>query len=308
MTPAVLCRYPSAVADLDWQALGTAGGFSGAAVWRGDTASQPALCLKCWPPGTTAQRLEAVHRAMTAAHSTGLVPALIPSLTGRTAVEHDGRIWDVTAWVTGAADFHKDPSDARLTAACVALADLHRAWAPAHQRLTPCPGVRRRLALLNDFTSKLPHLASDPYWDRPLSLLRPLVPRSIAELTPWVDRPVPVHPCLCDIWHDHVFYIGDRVSGIIDYGAMKVDHPAVDLARLLGDLVDGRSDRVRTGLAAYRAAAAPVPVDDELVTLLDRTGLICAVIHWHQRLGGTRPGNLQVLGRITRLVARLSAV
>src|SRR5437763_1299451 len=56
------------------------------------------------------------------------------------------------------------------------------------------------------------------------------VAASTAALTPWADRPVPVQPCLCDVWHDHVLYTGDAVTGLIDYGEVKPDHPAVDLA------------------------------------------------------------------------------
>ena len=304
MTPtperAILSRYPSAVANLDWTALGSAGGFSGARVWRGDLAGQPAFALKGWPNGYPAERLAAVHRWMAAARVTGLVPTIVPTRDGGSLVEHAGHVWDVTAWVPGAADFRRDPSDARLTAACTALAALHRCWATQPPTHTPCPGVLRRLAMLDDFN------ADSLARSRGLDLLRSHVPSAIAALRPWADRPVSVFPCLCDVWHDHVFFSGDRVTGVIDYGAMKIDHPAVDLARLLGDLVDGDLDRIRHGLAAYHTAGGPVAIDPNFVSLLDRTGLVCAVIHWISHSKIARPDDSQIARRMARLLSRLS--
>ena len=158
MTPAVLSRYPSAVETLDWAPLGPAGGFSGATVWHGDLAGQPTFALKAWPPGYPADRLAVVHRWMASARHTGLVPAVVPTLDGGTLVEHAGRIWDVTAWVSGVADFRREPTEEKLSAACAALAALHRCWAPVVPQLAPCPGVLRRLTVLNEFASERANL------------------------------------------------------------------------------------------------------------------------------------------------------
>jgi homoserine kinase type II len=312
MTPtdpsrAILSRYPSAVAGLDWTPLGSAGGFSGARIWRGDLAGQPAFALKAWPPGYPADRLAVIHSWMADARPTGLVPAVVPTLSNDSCVEHAGRVWDVTAWVPGAADFRRDPTDARLAAACAALAALHRCWAPPTPTLAPCPGVLRRLAVLDEYASHVGPRRLGPTYKTALDLLAAHVPAAIADLRPWADRPVPIFPCLCDVWHDHVFFTDERVSGIIDYGAMKTDHPAVDLARLLGDLTDGDPDRVRLGLDAYRAAGGPVPIDPHYVTVLDRTGLVCAVIHWVNRPELARSGDSKMSGRMSHLIDRLAA-
>jgi homoserine kinase type II len=310
---AVLPRYPSAIAGLIWTPLGSAGGFSGASVWRGDLADHAAFCLKAWPPGYPAERLLAVHRWMAAAERTGLVPAVVPTSDGETLVEYAGRVWDMTSWVTGTAVFRRDPSDARLAAACSALAALHRCWAPAVPTLDPCPGVQRRLAVLNEFADSLSRTGvgrkpPDAMSEHAFDLLRRHVPTVIASLRPWSERLVPVFPCLCDVWHDHVLFDGSRVTGIIDYGAMKIDHPAVDLARMLGDLVDGNMDRMRVGLDAYRDAGGPVSIDPDLVTDLDRTGLVCAVIHWLRRWEVVTAGDTSISERVSRLIGRLASL
>jgi aminoglycoside phosphotransferase (APT) family kinase protein len=115
---------------------------------------------------------------------------------------------------------------------------------------------------------------------------------------------VPVQPCLCDVWHDHVLFTGEAVTGLVDYGEVKPDHPAVDLARLLGDLIGDDERRFHLGLAAYRAAGGPVEVDEHFVRLLDRTGVVCAVIHWVNELtAGSSAPNAEA--RLTRLLGRL---
>lgn len=282
----VLSHYPAAVAGLVWEPLGAAGGFSGANLWRGGEA----FALKAWPPDYPRTRLEAVHRWMRQARSRGLafVPAIVVTLDGPTWVEHAGRVWDVVAWMPGEANFHAEPTDTKLTAACTALAELHRAWANQRTIASTCPAVQRRLDILNTATHRLPHV----------------VATARAELLAWVNRPLPVQPCLCDVWHDHVLFTGRAVTGMIDYGAMKFDHPAVDLARLLGDLVGEDRERLRFGLDAYRAAGGPLPIDEAFVALLDRTGIVCAVLHWHQR----PEANAAATQRRARLMARLEKV
>lgn len=306
----VLTRYPAAVADLTWSRH-PAAGFSGATVWRGDLAGQPAFALKGWPPGYPADRLAAIHRLMTDARvraGLGVVPAVVPALTGETAVEHAGRAWDVTAWMPGVADYHTAPTDTKLTAACAALAALHRAWAPATPQLAPCPGVARRLAVLAGRAFD-PSNITDPELAalvrRALAVLPAHVAEARAALRPWADRRVPVQPCLCDVWHDHVLFTGDAVTGLIDYGEVKPDHPAVDLARLLGDLVGDDAAKVRLGLEAYRTAGGPADVEEEFVRLLDRTGVVCAVIHWVTALTAG-PLILPVGPRLSRLLDRLA--
>ena len=64
-----------------------------------------------------------------------------------------------------------------------------------------------------------------------------------------------MQPCLCDPWHDHVLFTGDQVSGVIDYGSVKEDHIAVDLARLLGSLVEDDENAWSIGLKAYQSCA-----------------------------------------------------
>ena len=137
-----------------------------------------------------------------------------------------------------------------------------------------------------------------PHW---LPQLPPL-------LQPWVSRPLPLHPCLCDVWHDHVLFTGDRVAGIIDYGAMKVDHAAVDLARMLGSLAGDDETAWQAGFAAYCSVCTFSKEDERLAHVLDVSGTVLGVANWLMRIAvENRPALEQaaVARRLETLVARM---
>jgi Ser/Thr protein kinase RdoA (MazF antagonist) len=112
---------------------------------------------------------------------------------------------------------------------------------------------------------------------RLLSLHLPGVPE---RLRPWREQRFCLQPCLCDVWHDHLLFEGERLTGLIDYGAVKVDQVAVDLARLLGSLVEDEEAGWRTGLAAYRTVRALSAEEEALARDLDVTGTLLGVVTW----------------------------
>src|SRR5206468_3640782 len=98
-----------------------------------------------------------------------------------------------------------------------------------------------------------------PVAERAWRLLPPHLGQLPGLLEPWLSGARPLQPCLCDPWHDHVLFDGDRLTGIVDYGAAKVDHVSVDLARLLGSLVGDDADAWQRGLGAYRSVRPLAP-------------------------------------------------
>jgi homoserine kinase type II len=311
----VLLHYPAMAVTY----APVAGGFSGARVWRLTRTDGREFCLKAHPPAAAAGRLEwDVHRWVAAARAAGLecVPHVELSRAGRTVVEAGGRVWDLTQWMPGAADFHANPTDARLLAAVETLARLHEAWGrlPAPGPMA-CPAVARRRRALSEWDRLVasgwrPRPAPDdpiaPHVEAIWPRLPGFLPPVLADLARWRDTPVPVQPCLCDVWYDHVLFTGDRVTGLIDYGAAKLDHVAVDLARLLGSLIPGERDRWSMAVRAYRAIR-PLPQPD-LVELLDRTGTVVGVTNWLRWLyhdGRQYPDRSAVAGRVAALGRRL---
>src|SRR5688572_8100230 len=150
--PTVLAAFGPPFAAARWLRHG--GGFSGAAVFAGflDSLPDPVFCLKRFPPGPmTAERLGWVHAQMRRAAGLGFVPRAFPTPSGGTAVEFHGRLWELTDWKPGAADFRDRPTDERSAKPCRTDAARHRAWRPAEPTFAPFPAVARRLAALREW-------------------------------------------------------------------------------------------------------------------------------------------------------------
>ena len=219
----------------------------------------------------------------------------------------------------GRADFHEHPSVVRLAAACQALARLHLAWvSSAH--LGVCPAVLRRLERAKEWLSLVrggwrPAFGTAsldpvvPWAERAWRTLRGRVEPIADKLASWIGRPLPLQVCLADLWHAHVLFDGDTVSGIIDYGSARVDHVAVDLARLLGSLVEDDPTLWRVGLEAYRQVRPLSAEEEELAHRLDETGTVLAAANWLRWLYHDADRGFEdraaVAGRLELLVRRL---
>jgi homoserine kinase type II len=274
--------------------IGNRGGFSGAALWRVEAGGQ-AFCLRAWPPGRCdAARLDFIHRVMRHARAAGLpfVPAVIAAADGRDHVKHADRLWELTEWLPGRADFLERPSPKRFQAAGTALARLHAAW----ERLAGaasgvCPALSRRLAAAVEWQS-LRRAGWHPRWGAgEPDPVRPVAQRAwqlidrrvdaVAErLRPWSARHWRLQPCHCDVWHGNLLFEGDDLTGLVDYGAAKVDHPAVDVARLFGSLAPDDAGAWQTGLRAYRAVRGLSEEEATFALALDETGAVIGVATW----------------------------
>src|SRR5262249_28508440 len=137
--------------------------------------------------------------------------------TGRTWVSHAGRLWDLTTWQPGKADFREDPTQAKLVASCRALASLHEAWSERPARQQACPAVERRKRTLEIWLDLLAGGWKPDFVGPPDDSVAPIADNAwqrLPEQVDWVKRllhsvdgrVVPVQPCLCDIWHDHVLF------------------------------------------------------------------------------------------------------
>jgi homoserine kinase type II len=231
---------------------------------------------------------------MTCARDAGLpfVPRQVASFHRTLWIEYSGRLWELQEWLPGEADYHRRPSSAKLRAACAALARLHVCWPPsARFDAGPCPAVRRRLEAVREwrelvrsgwqpFAQAAPNDPARPAAERAWCALAGRIDAIPDLLNRWNTRIWPLQPCLCDVWHDHVLFDGDRVTGVVDYGAMKIDHPAVDVARLLGSLVEDDSVGWATGLAAYREIRPFTAEDEELARALDVAGTKLGASVW----------------------------
>jgi len=279
------------------ECLDGAGGFSGAQFWRLTTASS-CFCLRRWPrEHPSPRKLRWIHGVLAHVWDQGfrVVPRPVPSRDGQTFVEADGYLWELAPWLPGRADYHERPSATRLRAAMQALARFHAAAVtfPAKSSYGNSPGINERLrslgALMGGGLAELRHgmganaavwpdlaARAGPLLDR-LSLAAPAVQRRLAGVE---NRQWPLQPCVRDIWHDHVLFEEDRVTGIIDFGAMRTDHVAVDIARLLGSLARDAAGDWQIGLEAY-AQVRPLSADElDLIKAFDESSVLMSGLSW----------------------------
>lgn len=306
----VLNSYPPEIAAAAWVPLGDGGGFSGSCIWRGTSQDGRRFALKRYPQSTNAEDLRRIHRwmAVALASDLGYVPNVETCLNHETVAIGSNRFWDITSWMSGNADFHDQPSDARLLAAIDALARIHLVWS---SRVAPvvryCPAIQRRWRAIQDAETVLASESSNSSLlvTQARCSLRNQLPRMRSLLSPWRTQRVAVQPCLIDVWHDHVLFDGDSVTGLIDFAAARVDSPCADLARLLGSLIPGEQSRTQAALKAY-ATLCPLP-NPELVEILDLSGVFGAVTNWLMRFQNEEAAsNPRILARFELLVNRLA--
>jgi Ser/Thr protein kinase RdoA (MazF antagonist) len=133
-------------------------------------------------------------------------------------------------------------------------------------------------------------------------------PRVADELRAVGGRPVPLQPCLRDVWHDHVLFQGDKVTGLIDPSAARTDTVTADIARLAGSLIADDQTAWDVALEAYRSVAPLSDAEAQLVPVLDRSGILLSGVGWLERtdlwLKHQSAFAARVLDRLERIAQR----
>jgi homoserine kinase type II len=325
----LLGLYPPDCQPSRIEPLGSAGGMSGAQFWR-ITARRDLLVLRRWPTEhPTPDRLRFIHAVLQHAVQRGVafLPAPIPTRDCRSFVEHDGHLWELAPWMPGTADYEQSPSVEKLRAAMTALAGFHFAMldfidfskaAATYPNIGAPPAIKGRLARLQELTSKrtaeLSGAINDNIWPdlapiahQFMQVLSVAIPRAISKLESLANAPLWLQPCIRDIWHDHVLFTGDGVTGFIDFGAVDIDTRATDVARLLGSLVGDDALGWQIGLAAYCELQNLSPQELLAVRALDASGTILAGINWIRWIyieGREFENQIQVTERFQRILDR----
>ena len=327
---AVLAQY----ADLFHSArIGDPGensGFSGARVWRVEVGGQ-SFALRATAHGAVhTQRLRGLHRLLEWVNRLGVpelpAPLIWPaSGTFRSSFEH---IWQLEPWMPGRADFTERPSRARLQSAVEVLARFHRAAAtftpsPDEKRWfnitrLPSPGLNERLRHALRWNHETcaetrASLLSSEWIEfgtlgiRILELFERAVPKVIDALMLARESEVPLQPCLRDVWHDHLLFTGETVTGLIDAHACRSDCVATDLARLLGTLVGDDAHAWESALQVYQEIRPLSAEERSLIPLFDQSAVLLnglTWLDWHVR-GRIFPHRARVVRRLHDISQRL---
>lgn len=280
------------------------GGFSGAGVWRIKTMTG-SVALRRWPqPGLSQERLEGLHAFLRwlPTQEFPLIPVPLKNRLGETLFRVSSGLWQVEPWREGEADFHQNPSVGRLKSIMSSLARFHliagRYSAPAASRewfqsksADQAPGVIERGAILSTWTSEkweqvrlgLSQMRGTMFaaWgEAVLPRAWPVIGTLREELRSAKSFRVPLVPCLRDLWHDHLLFTGETLTGIIDPGACRVECVASDLTRLLGSLFGDDKQQWSVALDEYSRLRRLTPEEENLLLIYDRSQVLVSCLTW----------------------------
>jgi homoserine kinase type II len=269
------------------------GGWSGSQIWKVFDEQGRQFCLRRWPgEHPTPARLRLIHDVVCrVASDLPAVAAPLPTSMGETFVAFADRLWQLEDWKPGTADYHLRPTRTRLRAAMRALAQFHQLAAAHESPVGQAPAIRDRqkqIQLLRGgelaaIERALKQPLSDDV-DQRTDVLFLLASEALGDAI--VARILATHdelrlqPAIRDIHHDHVLFTGDDVSGIIDFGALRIDTPLVDVARLISSLVGDDREARELALASYGEVRPLSDRERQLIELLDESGLVLAAFNW----------------------------
>jgi homoserine kinase type II len=294
-------------------------GFSGSTIWKVSAADgfllhefPGPLCLKRWPADhPPPARLPWIHRVLKQARDRGIdfVPEMIRTQQGATICEAAGSTWELMTWLPGSVETERPATERRMAAALRALAKFHQA-VRGRESLAVEDSSIQEIAHRQRFPTRGPAPAFADRFNRwqelragKIEAIRTAVERHRIELIDdlaqrWIANhsalscemannlsiaaqlPLPLQPAIRDLWRDHVLFDGSEVTGFIDFGAMRIDTPLTDLARLIGSLA-GDEEKLRSAaFAAYAALQPLTPREVELIDLLDHSGTLIAGWNW----------------------------
>jgi Ser/Thr protein kinase RdoA (MazF antagonist) len=292
----LLARYPRRVQPLsDFEPQGNAGGYSGARLWR-FRAPAGEFVLRSWPPqGPSRTQLEKIHHWLFLTSETGLAPLPVRDNSDQTLQEFEGTLWEITPWLSGQAESAHPPPSGRVEAAFAGLAALHARWVSITEFNTSL-GLSQRYGMVGHlirlgFDHIENAIAKEPassmlaaagrQW---LALARSVAPMLHRALRFPSKTMVHLQPCLRDARPEHFLFEQDRLSGIVDFGAMGMECVAGDLARLIGEWLGGDPALRAQALTAYERIRPLAPWETSLIPVFESSADLLIGerwLHWH---------------------------
>jgi homoserine kinase type II len=318
---AVLANYFASSDAVTWIETLEGGGWSGSQIWKLSDAQGRQFCLRRWPTEhPTPARLKLIHDVVCrVAAALPAVAAPLPTSSGETFATFADRLWQLEGWKPGTADYHLRPARTRLRAAMQSLAQFHQLAAAYESRLGAAPAIRDRQQqiqlLRGGELATIERALKQPLGDdvdQRTDVLFRLASEALCDA--FVGRILATHdelrlqPAIRDIHHDHVLFTGDVVTGIIDFGALRIDTPLVDVARLIGSLVGDDREARALALASYGEVRPLSERERQLIDLLDESGLVLAAFNWlnwlyveRRDMGASGP----IVRRLDEIIGRL---
>ena len=274
------------------ESLGSAGGFSGAEFWK-VTVGVTEYCLRRWPNSKpTRSQVDVIYPTLEHVKRYSDLPLAFPiqTLRGESMCRADNAHWELSLWMPGAPIADTEINDDQLRAAARALAEFHNTTSSLSQQQRASPAIDFRSTMIDRLwatqfeqlqaTQDVSGVVDSGVKKMLLDQFRFQAHGLRQQLELMRSVPVLQIPIFGDVWSDHVFFKNDEVTGIVDFGAMKVESPCLDIARLFGSYADYSPEALRRGISYYGEFRELNDLDLCLIELYDRAYVILAGIQW----------------------------
>ena len=272
--------------------LGSAGGFSGAEFWK-ITIGPTEYCLRRWPhKKPTRSQKDVIYPTLEYVRQHSDLPLAFPLQTvkGEPLFRADDANWELSRWMPGKPIAETEINDDQLRAAANALAEFHNTTSSLSQQQRMSPAIEFRCVMIDRlWATQLEQLQAtqdvsgvvDTGVKKMLLQQFRLQAHALRQQLELV-RNVPVLqiPIFGDIWSDHVLFKNDEVSAILDFGAMKIESPCLDIARLFGSYADYSAEALRRGISFYSEFRELNDLELGLIELYDRGYVLLAGMQW----------------------------
>lgn len=296
-------------------------------IYRATGEGAQQWAVRGWPPTVSGERVSEVHRAMRLARQNGCrwTPTVEPpevappeiaqrrerAVSGelRSWIIADGRVWDCCEWMPGRPPNAEDDLAGVLRQIATAVAEFHAAVSslgphPALVSPRPVAAVSSRLQRIAELGPLLePLLAfgadstrlltASSATQRAMDCLRQAWAtqrlRAVRLLEPWGQIAFRQQYVFRDIHLGNTLFHEGRLSGIVDYDAVRIDSPATDLARLIGSVRwvmrpeewdRSEEDLWAAMLGAYRAIGAFSAEEERLARVLAEVSPLIILANW----------------------------
>jgi Ser/Thr protein kinase RdoA (MazF antagonist) len=274
------------------EALGSAGGFSGAEFWK-ITIGPTEYCLRRWPHSKpTRSQADVIYSTLEYVRQHSDLPLAFPIQTvhGEPMCRADDANWELSLWMSGNPIAETEINDDQLRAAARALAEFHNTTSSLSQQQRASPAIEFRCTMIDRLwatqleqlqaTQDLSGVVDTGIKKMLLQQFRYQAHALRQQLELVRSVPVLQIPIFGDIWSDHVLFNNDEVSAILDFGAMKVESPCLDIARLFGSYADYSAEALRRGISYYSEFRELNDLELGLIELYDRGYVLLAGIQW----------------------------
>ncbi len=276
----------------------TVAGLSGSLVWRVELP-EGQWALKRWAIRSSVQRLEAIHCALLEIAHRGFRQLSVPLVSrhGCTLViAPTGNCWEMTPWMPGRPLERHEVRKEHIELAANQLATFHCASQPSTYQFCQKIGSHSEASALSERSGALRSWKEQRWaWlkrimerhqsevsSRHLEALeecRCLISRLLDRVSVFAHRQLHCQLIAGDLWRANVLFAAGSCS-FIDFGAMRVDIPEADLARLLGSLAGDESDWYLGLETYYKQVGSAIAAPYSWLAWLYTSGVTLSVLNW----------------------------